>query len=298
MARPRVVVVAKRSAYTKFVEEDQDPRARELLSRSDPSVRLWRGAHEAHVKTVDHVTRLLDKLGAHKLVLRGPRNVFDARDAELVVTVGGDGTLLSASHNVSKVPILGVNSAPNHSIGFFCAAQLSNLEDLLERALASKLKGAALARMEVTVDARTVSKRVLNEALFCHAIPAATSRYIVGHGRRREEQRSSGLWVSTAAGSTGAIRSAGGRILPLGSDRLQMVTREPYEGDGEPYAFKRLIVEGGKTLSVKSKMNDARLFLDGPFRQVKVKLGETIGFRTSDEPLTVLGLGLRRRPRR
>lgn len=298
MGRPRVIVVAKRSAYTKFVEEDQDPRARELIRRSDPSVRRWRGAHEAHVKTVAYVTKSLDDLGANKIVLHGPRNVFDARDADLVVTVGGDGTLLSASHNVCKTPVLGVNSAPNHSIGFFCAAKLSNVKELIGHALASKLPGAALARMAVTIDGRIVSKRVLNEALFCHAIPAATSRYIVGYGRQREEQRSSGIWVSTAAGSTGAVRSAGGRILPLGSDRLQMVAREPYQGDSGPYRFERLIIERGESLNVKNKMNEAWLFLDGPFRQVKVKLGETIGFCSSDEPLTVLGLGLRRRPRR
>ena len=57
------------------------------------------------------------------LMVERAHAMFDASDADLVVAVGGDGTLLAASHNVVDVPILGVNSAPGHSVGFFCAAK-------------------------------------------------------------------------------------------------------------------------------------------------------------------------------
>jgi NAD+ kinase len=291
----RVIVVAKRSAYSKFVEEDRDPRVRELLKRADPLVRRWKEAHAELRDAVDLVVDSLAQFGVEPWVVHGPQVAFDARDARLVVTVGGDGTLLAASHHVDSVPVLGVNSAPGHSIGFFCAAQRSDVRKQLGEALADRLPRVQLARMQVTMDGQVVSRRVLNEALFCHAIPAATSRYIVRWERRSEEQRSSGMWVGTAAGSTGALRSAGGRILPLSSRELQLVVREPYRPEGRPYRWERVRVEAGQTLSVKNKMQDARLFLDGPFKRVDVRLASVLAFSISDEPLTLLGVRARRR---
>lgn len=295
MSADRVIVVAKQSAYAKFVEEDQDPRVRDLLRRADPSVRRWKEAHAEHKRTLDTVLDALESCGAKPWLVRGPQVAFDARDASLLVTVGGDGTLLAASHHVDRVPVLGVNSAPAHSIGFFCAARRTTVRRLLDEALEGRLARTTLARMQVQLDGSILSRRVLNEALFCHAIPAATSRYILRVGRRSEEQRSSGLWIGTAAGSTGAMRSAGGRILPLASRRLQLVVREPYQGEDRPYRWNRLVIDGTEALSVQSKMQDARLFLDGPFKQVPLRLASTLAFSVSEEPLTILGVGLRRR---
>jgi NAD+ kinase len=236
----------------------------------------------------------LDELGVQAWTVDGPQNAFDAADADLVITVGGDGTLLAASHNIGDIPILGVNSAPDHSIGFFCAATKRTVAELVRSALTGKARRVVLARMQVEVEGRAVSTRVLNEALFCHEIPAATTKYILRYGARREEQRSSGLWVGTAAGSTGALRSAGGRILPLKSQHLQVVVREPYQGEAQPYRMQKLIIESGRELSVVNKMNEGWMFLDGPFKRVRVRLGETIRFSVSKEPLTVLGLDPRR----
>src|SRR3989338_8378221 len=42
--------------------------------------------------------------------------------ADLLITVGGDGTALTTSHFTDDIPILGVNSAPQSSVGFFCSA--------------------------------------------------------------------------------------------------------------------------------------------------------------------------------
>lgn len=294
MASDRVIVVSKQSAYAKFVEEDRDPRVRALVRRADPSVRRWKHAHQEHVRTLETVESVLAALGMKSWILRGPHVAFDARDAALVVTVGGDGTLLAASHHVDKVPLLGVNSAPDHSIGFFCAARRSNVTKLLGQALEGKLPRVDLARMQVKMDGRVVSRHVLNEALFCHAIPAATSRYILRFGRRSEEQRSSGLWIGTAAGSTGAIRSAGGSILRLESQQLQLVVREPYQGETKPYRMEKLVVPEGGAISVQNKMNDGRLFLDGPFKQLNVRLASLLHFSVSEEPLTVLGVRAKR----
>ena len=43
-------------------------------------------------------------------------------------------------------------------------------------------------------------------------------------------------------------------------------------------------------------MDEASLFLDGPYRQISVRLGDAVEFAVSDEPLTVLGLRARKAP--
>jgi NAD+ kinase len=297
--RPLVVVVSKRSMYERFIQDQRDPKAISLFQRRDVSVARWRKAHLAHQLTLKRVQQTLRALGAKITVLRSPGVVFDPTDASLVVTVGGDGTLLAASHHVGSIPILGVNSSPEHSVGFFCPAHIGNLEPTLERALEGTLPSVALSRMQVSVNSRILTRRVLNEALFCHASPAATSRYIVTFKGKSEEQRSSGVWVSTAAGSTGAARSAGGLLLPFTSRQLQLIVREPYlearrEVQPVPIELDRFTFEPPETLTLLSKMEDARLYLDGPFRQMPVGLGDRVVCSVSNEPLHVFGLGRRR----
>ncbi len=298
MARPIIFVAAKRSQYKKHVEDMHDPRALALLEHHDPAVARWSDAHESHTRTLARVLQHLEKLGARVITLSRPHAEFDASGAHLVITVGGDGTLLAASHNVFGPPIIGVNSSPKHSVGYFCAANPKNLLKTLERAIDGSLPSVCLTRMQVEIDGRLLSRRVLNEALYSHVIPAATSRYILQCRRGKEEQHSSGFWIGPAAGSTGAQRSAGGRVLALASKQLQLIVREPYTPPGCTLRLKRVVVRHGESVQVQSKMDDAALFLDGPYKRMEVFLGDTVVFRASDEPLRVLGLDPRRGARR
>jgi NAD+ kinase len=298
---PHVLVLVKRTSWSTLVEEKQDAHVKALVARHDPTVRRMRRSHEAHEETVTEVKEALAAIGARMEFLLGPRSKVEST-FDLVITVGGDGTLLAASHQVGHgVPLLGVNSAPDSSVGFFCAARKGNVKDTLALALDGSLARVDLARMRVDINDQCVHKRVLNEALFCHSLPAATSRYILRvfrHPRRpndaeEEEQKSSGLWIGPAAGSTAAQRSAGGKVLPLTSHKIQFVVREPYVRLGTKLALPTGLVGDGGKIIVHSKMNEARLFLDGHHIVHPIVMGDVLTMQRSDESLTVLGL---RRP--
>jgi NAD+ kinase len=297
---PRVSVVLKRSSWRKWVEQEADPRVVALLEAGDETVRRMRPGHIDHAETVEEVRTALTDLGADVAWHDRPHHFRIDGRCDLVVIVGGDGTLLGASHGVGGgVPILGVNSAPDHSIGFFCAARKGHVREALSAALAGTLERIELTRMRVELNGRTMHDRVLNEALFCHASPAATSRYILriidDKGARprtiaEEEHKSSGLWIGPAAGSTAAQRSAGGRVLPLDSEELQYVVREPYRAYGEPPKMTLGLVVTSEHLLLKSRMRQARLFLDGDHLVHDVTIGDVVTMRRSEEPLVVLGL--------
>jgi NAD+ kinase len=165
----------------------------------------------------------------------------------------------------------------------------------LAAALAGSLRATELSRMRVTLNGDPLHDRVLNEALFCHACPAATSRYILrvldGTAVHAEEdQKSSGVWVGPAAGSTAAQRSAGGQVLPLTSSELQYVVREPYRPYDEVLNMTIGRVAESQSLAIKSRMHKAALFLDGEHIMHPVAIGDVVTMHRSAEALRVLGL--------
>lgn len=298
MKKQRVLVLAKRTSYRALVEEQHDEQVTRLLAKGDPTVKRMRRTHEDHEETVREVKAVLEKLGAEFELFVGPRTLVEGGH-DLVVTVGGDGTLLAASHNIGPdSALLGVNSAPESSVGFFCAAKKGSVEATLASALDGTLKRAQLSRMRVDLNDQCLHRRVLNEALYCHESPAATSRYILrvmqpGGAAVEEDQRSSGLWIGPAAGSTAAQRSAGGKVLPLTSPKIQVVVREPYMRFGATFKLATAMVDEGGMVVLRSKMRNAKLFLDGHHIMHDVTLGDVVTMRRSEETLTVLGLARR-----
>jgi NAD+ kinase len=293
--RPRVGLVVKRSVWQLDVQGGRRPKIRHLVHKEDPTVARLLAAHEEHAGTVEEVKAALSAAKAHVTRLGRNAEEFDPEALDLVITVGGDGTLLAASHAITRVPVLGINSAPSHSVGFFCGAKKGSVLPAILEAVRGDLHKMVLSRMAVRVNGKLVTQRVLNEALYCHSSPAATTRYILRLGDAQEEQKSSGFWIGPAAGSTAAQRSAGGRILPLSSQRLQLVVREPYVPSGAKFRLLRALIPAGEVLSVRTKMHDARVFIDGPDAITDLDFGDTVEFFRSDDPLTVLGLG--KRPR-
>lgn len=286
---PRVLVIYKKSALQVYVHERKNERIGRLLKDKHPVVSRLARAHDAHKSALVAAQNVLRKLSAHaEFRFRSDPGRSDSFD--LVVTLGGDGTLLWASHIVGKDhPIVAINTAPKDSVGFFCAGTRADIADLLRDALTGKLRSTQLSRMRVDVDGDVKSSRVLNDALFCHESPASTSRYLIRHAGKRVEHKSSGVWVGPSAGSTAALRSAGGRVLPATSKLLQFVVREPYSPTGDAVALDHGLVKDGASLELTSKMRAGRLYLDGSHLAHVIEMGSVIRFKRSHEPLTLLG---------
>ena len=136
----------------------------------------------------------------------------------------------------------------------------------------------------------------LNDVLLTHQNPGATSRYVLKIGAREEMHRSSGMWIATAAGSTAGIRTAGGMLLPIRTDRIQYAVREPFTPPGERKPkLLRGSVAGKPGIRVVSRMADGALFVDGPRHRFPLQIGTRVAVRTSSIPLRVLGFDVQRR---
>ena len=285
----KVLVVYKESAYSRYLSAPQ--LAKNLRRRSYWKVVL--GSHQRHNRTLKGVLECLEGRGLDiQLVLRNQVHRLRQVDLHfsLLVSVGGDGTLLDSSHHVKKIPILGVNSDPQRSVARFSGCDLGTFPRVLGDYLEGKLKPVLVHRLEFSVNGRKNPWLVLNDLLVCTLSPAGTSRYVLKAGSRLEEQMSSGIWISTAAGSTAAIYSAGGRLLPVSSKRFQFVVREAYQRKFGPRRLLKGELGSGQSLEVASYMKEGRLFIDGANLSLPFRLGDRLKVGVSRHPLKVVGL--------
>ena len=206
--------------------------------------------------------------------------------SDLLISVGGDGTFLELARAARSQWILGINSDPFRSVGSFCPVSAASFARFFKELQQGRRKITPLYRIVVTRNGRPISIPILNDLLVTDQRPAAMSRYWLEIGRHGEEQRSSGLWIATAAGSTGAIRSAGGSIVPRESMRIQYRPRELYKQG--PLTIPRLtgkVLSAGKTIRVGSLMRNGLLCFDGDHRQFPFKYGDQIEVTGGKFPL-------------
>ncbi|HLY10779.1 MAG TPA: NAD(+)/NADH kinase [Planctomycetota bacterium] len=253
--------------------------------------RLVRGDQENRRALGDLTAHLARRGIPSDAVSRG--SLAARRRYDLVVSLGGDGTFFAAARSLKDTPILGINSDPTNSLGLWTCADRTNFREPLERALAGKLRACRIHRMIVEINGKAVREQAFNDVLIAHKNPAAMTRYRLSIGSSEEQQRSSGLWISTAAGSTAGIRSAGGRRMPISSKRLQYLVREPYTWPQQSYRLARGLVSelGLQTLTV-----GIGLWIDGSRVRYDLGLGDRVTLR-SGPPLMVLGYDDRRRRR-
>ncbi len=274
MSHPRIAVIEKPPARAPATHP-ADPDSAALAAR----YALARSEHEASSAAVREAITARG-LEAHWLLQPTlPANTsFD-----LILSVGGDGTFLLASRLGSAAPLLGVNSSPSTSIGRYCAASAATLGPILDGIVTGTARAAQLLRLHVAIDDVPLPFDALNDALFAARCPVTAARYAFVLPDGLDIQLSSGIWVATPTGSTGAIRSAGGAVVKDDDGRLQWRVREPFIGGVRaPRALSGFSADG---FEVISRHADNAVYLDGHPTPFPAPFGARVSFAPSTSPL-------------
>ncbi len=245
-----------------------------------------------------HLTRWLHRKGIafclHEDLAAGldQRNLVDAAfcseyavedlaaSSDLLLSFGGDGTLLRAAHQANGVPILGVNIG---RLGFLTKVEVAELTDVVEgiergafgieerMTLAIDVDGADIgdvptwALNDVVIDKSGTTSMIQIEALV--------------DGAPLNTYWCDGLVIATPTGSTAYALSVGGPILTPGSSTLVVAPIAPHtltarpivlpcdveltlrvETRGHPYAFATdgvsTLLDGGAGLAVRIRRAD------------------------------------------
>lgn len=157
-------------------------------------------------------------------------SVFES-DAELMVVLGGDGTLIHAASLLPNriVPILGVNLG---RLGFMAAFAVDELANALPAALAGDLPHVDRIRLDAKVwraDEVLIERRILNDAALTPTKMARLSEYrIERDGGLVTSLRGDGVVVATPTGSTAYSMAAGGSILAPGLEAIAITPISPH----------------------------------------------------------------------
>jgi hypothetical protein len=233
---------------------------------------------DSYRTALDLVRRTLDFELPHQVVDRALVPTYKFQKEDVVVTLGQDGLVANTAKYAGAQPIVAVNPEPSRFDGIL----LPFLPDQARAAVGQVLDAKAAFR-EVTLADATLNdgQRLLAfNDLFLGARSHVSALYRIVRGKRSETQSSSGVLVSTGAGSTGWISSVfnmasgvtsfcGGRPvtgirMSWEDRRLLYVVREPFISRHSQAGIVAGMLETGEELVLESLMpSGGAIFSDG-----------------------------------
>jgi NAD+ kinase len=211
-----------------------------------------------------------------------PRDAL-MRSADLVVVLGGDGTLLSVARDAGErpVPIAGINLG---TLGFMAEIALDEMYAALERILAGEARVESRMRLEVVAlrGERALGRWLaLNDAV----VDSAETARLIELDVRVDDMdvttyRADGLLLSTPTGSTAYSLSAGGPILLPGIDAFVITPICPHTLTQRPVVLPRT---SRVEMHVFPRQGEAQLNVDG--RAIcALGRGDRVTVRGSEHP--------------
>ena len=225
--------------------------------------------------------------GAHEV----PASDAAAEGAELVIVLGGDGSLLRAAElsRPAGVPLIGANLG---HVGFLAEAEPDGLADLVERVVAREY--AVEERMTIDVTVRRngtgiASTWALNEATVEKAARERVIEVIIEiDGRPLSRWGGDGVVCSTPTGSTAYAFSAGGPVVWPEVEALLMVPISAHALFAPPMVVSPQSVLAVE-LIVASETSGAVLWCDGR-RKVDLPPGARVEVRRGALPVLLARL--------
>ncbi|WGI17371.1 NAD(+)/NADH kinase [Methanonatronarchaeum sp. AMET-Sl] len=238
------------------------------------------------IEEADRLFDFLKKLGldvvinqkvALKLGIEGTR-IQEMTDCDLVITIGGDGTILRTFHELPhQTPIVGINKG---EVGFLTDLEVDNYQNELEKII----KGFEVdkrTRLEVDIDDEDPLPPATNEVVLLTSEPAKMLKLrVLVDGQEVERFGADGIIIATPTGSTAYSMSAGGPIVDPRVEGFLLVPIAPYK-----LSARSIVVPSKSNIKIEliRKGKHAKIIVDGQ-KTKKVKEGDIIKFREAKNP--------------
>jgi NAD+ kinase len=185
-----------------------------------------------------------------------------AREADLIVVLGGDGTLLSiARHSEANVPILGVHLG---QLGFLTEVVEDEAMPMLARVVAGRYELDRRMRVVATLRRRkrVVGRfRALNDVVITNGARARIVEFMVTvDDLPFTTYRADGIVVATPTGSTAYSLSVGGPIVEPTVEVLLLSPISPHTLSNRPVVLRP---DAAVRITIGRREQDALLTIDG-----------------------------------
>ena len=213
-------------------------------------------------------------------------------DAECIIVLGGDGTLVRAARDMASIgiPLIGVNLG---TLGYLCELERSTVYDAIDRLFEDRyeLETRMLIKGSSQKDGSGKATFALNDIVIHRTgLPQIVNLIVSVNGEYLANYSADGIIISTPTGSTGYSMSAGGPIVDPKADLMLITPINPHS------ALAKSSVVGSDavidvTLAKRRQEEDeeAEVSFDGD-RFVHMKVGDNIRIQKADAHAKILKL--------
>ncbi|MFW6369708.1 MAG: sugar kinase [Bacteroidota bacterium] len=255
-------------------------QARFYIEHSGGDFLAYQREHEQFESSLGKVQEILGKYLNVKLVDRQylPSFVFSAKD--LIVVIGQDGLVANTAKYAKGLPIIAINPDPERYDGILLPFTPENFKDGLFAALEQKQHAKMVTMAEVQLND---GQRLLAfNDFFIGPSSHVSARYRLSYMKYSEDQSSSGIIISTGAGSTGWLSSVlnmtNGIVKTFDTQlhqpldfrlgwedrQLVFVVREPFRSLHSKANVIAGLIRGEDNLTIESYMPvNGKIFSDG-----------------------------------
>lgn len=204
--------------------------------------------------------------------------------ADLVIVIGGDGTMLGVARSVvdANIPLVGINQG---RFGFLADLNIDSMLKNVELIL----KGDFLEDKRILLQADIIrSKAKIYDSFALNDVVVKSSLRLIElevyiDNKFVHRQRSDGIITSTPTGATAYALSAGGPILHPSLDAISIVPINPHTLSNRPIA-----VNGNSSIEIKIiHLDDAYVSIDGQIK-FPLDLRDVIKIQKSKQTVSIL----------
>jgi NAD+ kinase len=179
------------------------------------------------IRNIAFIVSDVPEAAAAASVLRKRYGDVPAKDADVIVALGGDGLMLHSLHQHidDPTPIYGMHRG---SVGFLMNEFA--VEGLLERLAVARVNILHPLRMQATDNSGKLHEALaINEvSIFRRSHQAAKLRILIDDSEKMPELICDGVLLATPAGSTAYNLSAHGPIIPINANLLALTPISPF----------------------------------------------------------------------
>lgn len=274
------VIIRDKTRLEQLIERfNTKAQARFYIERSGADFDLYEEEHAVFYTGLRRLQEGLKKDLKYKVVDRSFLPTYLFSEQELVIVIGQDGLVANTAKYVNNQPIVAVNPNPVSYTGVLLPYSPATFKNALNSVLANTYK----------VKTVTMAEAVMNDGqrllafndFFIGASSHVSARYKLSFKEETETQSSSGIIVSTGAGSTGWLSSVFNMThnvnqyfrpgkkhrqlsMDWGAAHLLFVVREPYASVNTQVSLGFGRIDRNEHLQIESHMaGNGVIFSDG-----------------------------------
>jgi len=265
-----VIIVRDKTRLEQLIERfNSKAQAKFYIESSNGDFEFFELEHDTFYESLSKIKEALTGILKYKVIYRSFLPTYIFTDKDLVLVIGQDGLVANTAKYVNELPIIGINPDIERYDGILLKHTPQDLKGILKNIT----KGSFETKQV------TMAKATLNDGqellafndFYIGANSHVSSRYSIEFNGEKEQQSSSGILISTGAGSTGWLssvfnmtnkinehhnRSMSDCGITLGwtDNKLVFVVREPFSSKMSQTNIGYGVITGKKKLRVESHM--------------------------------------------